>query len=116
MRAGNSFIKPVLMIAVSMTVGLPVLGNAAVTEDKAQAARIYYERNTLATGRPDVIHSAEALYEQLKYESRRVCGSSNIRLTGSVERSVANDECYEGTLTAAVERVNDPAVTALHEN
>lgn len=117
MKTGFPFITPVLMITVSMALGLPVLANAAMTQDSDRATRVRYDAEALGTGgSAHVLDSAEALYERLKYESRRICGSSNIRQTGSVERSVANDECYEGTLSDAVERVNDSALTALHGN
>ena len=54
------------------------------------------------------------IYAQMKTASRELCGTSSIRLTGSLERSTANDDCYEGTLTAAVERLDNEAITALH--
>ena len=62
-------------------------------------------------------HSAEEkiVYSRLQDASREICGSSSLRATGSVERVVANEECYEGTLTAAVERLNDSKVKQLHE-
>lgn len=57
----------------------------------------------------------EAIYMKLQTASRHVCGSSNLHLTGTVERVMANNECYEGTLAAAVERLNDPKVQELHQ-
>jgi len=57
----------------------------------------------------------EILYTKLQHASREICGSSNLQLTGSVERAMANDECYEGTLTAAVERLNNSEIKELHE-
>ena len=57
----------------------------------------------------------EAIYTELQVASRQVCGSSSLQVTGSVERVVANNECYEGTLTAAVERLNNSKVQELHK-
>ena len=56
----------------------------------------------------------EAIYTELQVASRKMCGSSNLQLTGSVERVMANKECYEGTLTAAVERLNNSELQELH--
>lgn len=58
--------------------------------------------------------SPEVLYDRLQDKSRDMCGSTDIRMTGGLKRSRNNEECYEGTLTAAVQRLDDPAVTELH--
>lgn len=56
----------------------------------------------------------ERLYEKMKSASRKLCGSANIQVTGSVSKSVGNEQCYEGTLTAAVQRLDNDSITALH--
>ncbi len=56
----------------------------------------------------------ERVYQQMKTASRKLCGTSNVHLTGSVEESVGNNECYNGTLTAAVKRLDNEAISALH--
>ena len=63
---------------------------------------------------PDARTDQEVLYSRLKDASRDMCGSSNIQATGSLERVRANDECYEGTLSAAVERLNNHKIKQLH--
>ena len=59
--------------------------------------------------------SNEALYARLQSASNKICGSSNLNITGSVRRSTGIQECYDGTLTAAVERLDNAEVTALHQ-
>ena len=54
------------------------------------------------------------LYARLQNASQKVCGSSSLNITGSVRRSSGIQECYEGTLTAAVERLDNTEITALH--
>jgi UrcA family protein len=56
----------------------------------------------------------QRIYNQLKSASRRLCGSTDIRLVGSLRRSNGNEQCYEGTLTAAVQRLDNDGITALH--
>ena len=55
---------------------------------------------------------AERIYEQMKHTSSELCGSS--RITRSIQESVSSEKCFTGTLTAAVKRLNNPAITALH--
>ncbi len=59
-------------------------------------------------------HGQERVYQQMKTASRKLCGTTNVQLTGSVETSVGNEECYNGTLTAAVKRLDNEAISALH--
>lgn len=56
------------------------------------------------------------LYTKLKNASVKLCGSSEERIAGSLTGAVENSECYYGTLTAAVKRLDHPAITALHTN
>lgn len=91
-------------IAISLLT-LPLLASAG--EKKSV---IFTDTNNL-----DNTPDQEALYSRLKDVSREMCGSSNIQATGSLERVRANDECYEGTLGAAVERLNNSEIKELHE-
>ena len=56
----------------------------------------------------------QRIYQQMKTASRDLCGDTSIKLTGSLETSVGNDDCYEGTLTAAVKRLDNNAISELH--
>jgi UrcA family protein len=57
----------------------------------------------------------QALYERLQDQSRKVCGSTNLHVTGSIERSVGNEDCYRETLDVAVQRVNHAGIQELHQ-
>ena len=61
-------------------------------------------------------YEPEAVYGKLKARSRDVCGSSDLRIAGGLTQSRKVEECYEGTLTAAVYRLDNPEVTALHHD
>lgn len=91
-------------IAISL-ITLPLLATAS---EKNSA--IFYGKQNL-----DNTTDQEVLYLRLKDASRDMCGSSNIQATGSLERVRANDECYEGTLSAAVERLNNSEIKEFHE-
>jgi len=62
------------------------------------------------------VSGQKRVYKRLQDASRELCGSANINITGSMQRSRANQECYEGTLTAAVNRLDNSAIRALHFN
>ena len=102
--------RTILSAAAIAALSFPLFAGASVLDDPNARARATLKSMDLSDERDQ-----KELYERLKDQSREVCGSTNIRITGSVERSVGNEECYEGTLTAAVERVNNDSLTKLHE-
>ena len=98
-------IRNTLMAAVAVSaMTLPLLASASAS-------------NISVAFDPSELNSAqgqERLYEKMKIASRKLCGSTSIQVTGSLSKSVGNSECYEGTLTAAVQRLDNDAITALH--
>ena len=101
--------KTLLMTAAIATVAFPLFVFAGVTDAADGATSICYDR-----GSADVVRSPERLYERIKAVSREMCGSTDLFITGSLQRVVENKACYEGTLEAAVERLDDPAVSMLY--
>ena len=91
-------------IAVSMMT-LPLLASAG-----EKNVDFFYSKNSLNNATDQ-----EILYAKLKHASRDMCGSSTLRVAGSLQMVRANDDCYEGTLTAAVERLGNSEVNALHQ-
>jgi UrcA family protein len=100
--------QSILPLAATALLAIPMLASAGVATDSERSATILFD--TSEGG----VNSSESLYARLKAESRKICGDSSIYLTGSVRRSAGIEECYEGTLTAAVERLDDADVSALH--
>ena len=62
----------------------------------------------------DTAIGQERIYDEMKTASRELCGSTEIRLVGSLSQSAKNEKCYAGTLTAVVQRLDNDSVTALH--
>ena len=100
--------KSVLSFAATALVALPLMASAGAAVDSDRSAKILFDNSDR------VVDSSESLYARLKAESRKICGDSSIHLTGSVRRSAGIEECYQGTLAAAVERLDDAEVSALH--
>jgi UrcA family protein len=97
------------VIAVALTTSPLFAGSSTLIASAGN------EKNT--HGNPDLmtIEEQKRFYEKLKDKSRKTCGPTNVRATGSLRRAAANKECYEDTLAIAVLRLNDSAITALHQ-
>jgi len=102
----NYFRTMVLAATAITAISLPFVVSASVKN-----IVITYEKAELKSLRGQL-----NVYQRLQNASRKLCGSSNVRLTGSLLRATANQECYEGTLTAAVERLDNDAITEIHFN
>ena len=98
-------IRNTLMAVVAVSaMTLPLLASASISK-----ISIAFDPTELNSAQ-----GQERLYKKMKIASRKLCGSSNIQVTGSLRNSVGNSECYDGTLTAAVQRLDDDSITALH--
>ena len=100
-----------LSLAAVAAMTLPLLASAsAAGKTEANQSLLNAEPRHVTNKNP------EALYTRLQNLSRDVCGSSDLHITGDLGRSQKIDECYQGTLTAAVTRLNNPEVAELHSN
>ena len=105
-KLNSKTIKQAFVSAMAISlIALPLLASAADS-----SSELFHNKQSL-----DNPTDQEILYAKLKNASRDMCGSSSLQLNGSVERIMANDECYEGTLAAAVERLNNPEIKELHK-
>lgn len=95
--------------AAASAMTLPLLSSATMAHTANSDVRVSYEKTELA--RPG---GQKLLYARLKSASRKICGSSSIRITGSVHNSVAKTQCFDETLSAAVARLANAEIAALH--
>jgi len=94
--------------AISMMT-LPLLASASTPKSSPDIKVVYHTADlSNAWGRENV-------YEKMQAAARKICGSSNVRIAGSRLMATANEECYEGTLSAAVQRLGNQAISELHE-
>lgn len=100
----RSIRNTMMAVAAVSAMALPLLASASTSN-----ISVAFDKTELESTK-----GQERLYAKMKNASRKLCGSSNIQVTGSLSTSTANDECFEGTLTAAVQRLDNPAITALH--
>lgn len=101
----------IISLAAIAAISLPLITSASATgESDANTSLLRSEWALEVDNNPD------ALYGKLKDKSHELCGSSDLQITGDLRRSAAVDECYQGTLTAAVQRLDNPEVAQLHQN
>ena len=101
----NSRLVRNTLIAVAAT-ALPLLASASTS-----SISVAFDKTDLDNARGQA-----RVYEEMKSASRKLCGSSDRWTSGSLSQSVKVEECYSGTLTAAVQRLDNDAITALHSD
>jgi UrcA family protein len=101
-RINTRLIRNTLIAVTAMT--LPMLASASPNISVA------FNKADLQSAQ-----GQQRIYEQMQIASRELCGSTGIQLTESVVKAVANDQCYSGTLTAAVQRLDNQAISELHQ-
>jgi len=102
----RSIRNTLMALAAVSAITLPMMATASSAN-----VSIAYDKTELES-----VKGQKRLYAKLKDASLKLCGTSEERITGSLTGSVENSECYEGTLNAAVKRLDQPAITALHTN
>lgn len=107
----NSIAFRKIMVALTALVifSIPLVSFAGSTPGPAPDASPF--KTNLS---PEQANDPEGVYTRLKSRSQKICGSSDLQISGSVQRSRQSKECYEGTLTAAVDRLDNTEVTMLH--
>jgi UrcA family protein len=108
--AKAQLIRKTLIATTAITMmTLPLLASAS-TPNSSPDIKVVYHTSELSTS-----WGRENIYEKMQAAARKICGSSNIRIAGSRFNATANEECYEGTLSAAVQRLDNEAIKELHE-
>ena len=100
----RSIRNKLLTTTVVTAIAVPMAASASV-----QSIGIVYDESDLNSK-----IGQKHVYDKLKNASRKLCGSPDLRLAGSLRGSNENEACYEDTLTAAVERLDSDDMTALH--
>jgi UrcA family protein len=95
-----------MAITVVTAMTLPLLVSASVP-----SISVTFDKRDLKTS-----HGVKNIYVQMQDAARDLCGSNNLHSANTMSERRGNAKCYEGTLTAAVERLDIPEITALHIN
>jgi hypothetical protein len=103
--------KSLLLLGAAVAISLPLMVSANTTGKYNAGYSLLY------TVKPSQVRTdPEAVYIKLQNRTYDLCGSPDLYITGSLRKSAQVEACYEETLTAAVERLDRPEVTRLHQN
>ena len=103
--------KSILSLGAVAAISLPLIVSASV----GGSNDVNY--SLLNAEKPSTVRNdPETTYVKLQNLSQDVCGSADLHITGSLKQSAQVKSCYTGTLSAAVERLDRPEVTQLHQN
>ena len=102
----RSIRKTLMAITVVTAMTLPLLVFASVP-----SISVTFDKRDLNTSQ-----GVKNIYAQIQGAARDLCGLNNFHLPNTMSKRRGNAKCYEGTLTAAVERLDIPEITALHIN
>jgi len=89
--------------SVSMTAAAESYSETTVTSstEGLQTVTVSYADLDLSAA-----DAQETLYYRLSSAARKVCGSSDIRRTGSIKQAAENKSCYENTLADALSQTS----------
>ena len=105
------FRKSLVLLSAAAAISLPLMVSANVNGKHNAGYSLLY------TTKPSQVRTdPEAVYIKLQNLTYDLCGSPDLHITGSVRKSAQVEACYEETLTAAVERLDRPEGTKLHQN
>jgi len=104
----QSRLAPSRIIAVALAIGV-----ASLIADVAAAKEIGQFSTVVKYSDLDPSQTADAarLYARLKFAADKVCG---VEMTRDLKVQRQRDACYVQALNEAVEKVNQPQLTALH--
>lgn len=102
--------KDTLKIAAIIIAACTIPGLASANLD------VVTEQVTVSFGELDLTNESgqKALYRRLKAAASRVCGPTRLLLAGSVSRVAQNRACYNDAMEDALDSLDMPAVSKLH--
>jgi UrcA family protein len=104
----SKVIKGIIATVAVITFSLPAFASADGLKGRA-------EKVTYSDLDVDKNAGAEVLYRRLQQASKRVCGVESIKNAGGIRQVARQQECYRSTLDEAVAKVNNAALTSIHE-
>jgi UrcA family protein len=106
----SKLFKGLMATIIVAALGAPAIASAdANSELKGTGVKVSYADLNL-----EKQEGAKALYRRLQQASRRACGYRGLRVSGSVESKAEAQQCYNDTLTATVEKLDNELVTQIH--
>jgi len=106
----TKFVNVVTAAIVALALGAPSIAAAEAGADiKGTSKKVTYADLNL-----DKEAGAIVLYQRLQIAARQVCGGRTLALKGSLREAAEKNACYQDTLDAAVNRIDNQTVNDLH--
>jgi UrcA family protein len=107
----SKLIKSIIVAAAVVAFGLPTAASADSgpvfkgASEKVQFTDLDIQKQA----------GAEQLYRRLQAASKRVCGVESLKVTGSIDGFSETRRCYHKSLGEAVAKLDNAALTKIHE-
>lgn len=107
----SKLVKGVIATVAVVAFSLPAIASAdAGTELKGRTEKVAYSDLNV-----EKEAGAQQLYRRLQQASKRVCGVESLNIAGSISAVSQSRRCYRETLDAAVVKIDNVALTEIHE-
>jgi len=104
----SKIVKGVIATVAVIAFSLPAITSAAELKGRS-------EKVTYADLNIEKESGATALYRRLQLASKRVCGVESIKNAGGIRAVSEQRHCYRDTMDQAVAKINNAALTSIHE-
>ena len=104
----SKILKGVIATVAVFAVSVPAIASA--DELKGRTEKVTYADLDVQKE-----EGASVLYRRLQQASKQVCGVESVRAAGGIRERARQQECYRSTLNEAVARIDNAALTTIHE-
>ena len=106
----ESKLRAIFLAAAAAVLAVPAISHSGDKSDlEGVSVKVSYADLNL-----EKQEGARALYRRLQKASRQACDYENLRMAGSLKRMMDTRQCYEDSLSIAVEELDNPLVTEIH--
>ena len=98
------------IVATALIVAFSVPAISSADELKGRAEKVSYADLDVKKEEGAVV-----LYRRLQQASKRVCGVESLKNAGSVRELTRQQQCYREALDRAVAKIDNAALTEIHE-
>ena len=107
----SKLVKSVVAAIAVAAFSMPAIASAdAGAELKGKSEKVSYSDLNI-----EKQQGAEQLYRRLQQASKRVCGVESLKIAGSIREVSQSLRCYRETLDATVAKIDNAALTEIHE-
>lgn len=107
----SKLVRGTIAILAVLAFSVPAIASAGGEQLVGKSEKVSYADLNI-----DKDSGAQALYRRLQQASKRVCGVESIKISGSVRAVMEQQRCYRNALDEAVAKIDNTALTEVHES